>query len=75
MGLGSLLDVSMEEARELLAQYRKLRKQGKNPIRHPPSKTIEEEQSWTFDDCAEAYIDSHALGWSNPKHIDQWRSC
>ena len=28
----------------------------------------------SFSDCAEKYIDSQAAGWSNPKHIAQWRS-
>ena len=28
----------------------------------------------SFAECAEQYIDAQAPGWSNPKHIDQWRN-
>jgi integrase len=28
----------------------------------------------TFAECAEKYVDSQAPGWSNPKHVAQWRS-
>ncbi len=28
----------------------------------------------TFAECAELYIESQAPGWSNPKHIEQWRN-
>jgi integrase len=28
----------------------------------------------TFAECAELYIEAQAPGWSNPKHIEQWRS-
>ena len=28
----------------------------------------------TFAECAAKYVDSQAPGWSNPKHIEQWRS-
>jgi integrase len=28
----------------------------------------------TFTECAELYVESQAPGWSNPKHIEQWRS-
>ena len=28
----------------------------------------------SFAECAELYIESQAPGWSNPKHIEQWRS-
>jgi integrase len=27
-----------------------------------------------FDDCASEYIAAHSAGWSNPKHIEQWRN-
>jgi len=28
----------------------------------------------SFGECAELYIESQSPGWSNPKHIEQWRS-
>ena len=28
----------------------------------------------TFAECATKFVDAHAPGWSNPKHIAQWRS-
>jgi integrase len=27
----------------------------------------------TFGECADVYLASHAAGWKNPKHRDQWR--
>jgi len=28
----------------------------------------------SFAECAELYVESQAPGWSNPKHIEQWRN-
>jgi hypothetical protein len=28
----------------------------------------------SFAECAERYVDAQAPRWSNPKHIEQWRS-
>jgi integrase len=71
MGLGSLKDVSLPEARELAAGARKLHKRGVDPKDQRDEERIQS-QNETFRDCAEAYIESHKAGWKNTKHISQW---
>ncbi len=76
VGLGSLVDVSLEHARDKAADYRKLLKQGINPLAE--KRKIERDlklsvaKAMTFADCAEAYIEVNRHGWKNPKHAQQW---
>jgi len=58
MGLGSLNDVSLKKARELAAECRALRVDGKDPISVRPGKAV-----ITFDECGEKYITAHESGW------------
>ncbi len=53
MGLGSLKDVSLPEARELAAGARKLHKRGVDPKDQRDVERIQS-QNETFRDCAEA---------------------
>jgi len=78
MGLGGIDTVRLAEAREEARRCRLLVRDGIDPIedriavrlaaRTASAKTL------TFRQCAEAYIQSHEAGWSNPKHIAQWSS-
>jgi integrase len=73
MGLGSCQHVSLKEARERAADARKAQNQGLDP------KTERDKQKSskgipTFDQCAEAYIESHKGSWRNAKHASQWRN-
>jgi integrase len=67
MGLGKYPDVSLAQARQLVAEARLLKALGKNPI-------IERSQSQltTFRACAEQYIADRREGWKNQKHAQQW---
>jgi integrase len=77
-GLGSLLDVSLEEARKAASNSRQLRTSGIDPIDHKhqlqESRQLEAAKGMTFKECATSYIDSHKAGWKNSKHESQWRN-
>jgi len=76
MGLGSVHDCSLAEAREKAAEARKRVREWIDPIdvrdaerRHI---ALEEARSMTFSKCAEAFIEAHRAGWKNAKHASQW---
>ena len=78
LGLGSYPDVTLSEARDLATNERKKQRQGIDPLtdkhaRRRAARTAHENML-TFAECAEKYVDSQAAGWSNPKHVAQWRS-
>jgi integrase len=76
MGLGSLNDVSLVEARENAANARKQVKEGKDPIEERrvlrSVAVLAKAKAMTFDQCRDAYISSHRSGWRNIKHTWQW---
>jgi integrase len=78
MGLGSLIDVSLAEAREQAAECRQFRKQGIDPIESrraaKAERMVAAAKAMTFDQAAEAYIAAHRAGWRNPKHAAQWKA-
>lgn len=78
MGLGSFPDVSIVEARDTAAEYRKKIRNGIDPLQEKQDQAAALQSSQakavTFDWCAEQYIDAHKTGWKNAKHIDQWRN-
>jgi len=77
MGLGSVEDYSLKEARELAEKYRKLHKQGKDPITERDAEIARNtatKGAMTFDEAAEKYISTHKSGWKNKSHRDQWPS-
>ena len=78
MGLGSLQNVGLQEARDLARAARKSRSEGLDPIEARKSvKTLaklESAKSITFEACAEAYIEANKAGWRNTKHATQWTS-
>jgi len=78
MGLGSVSNLTLEQAREKATD---LRKQLSNGIELLTEKRQQENErklqiakSMTFQQCAEAYINAHKAGWKNPKHIQQWQN-
>ena len=77
-GLGSFLDVSLEEARKTAGDCRQLRTNGIDPIDHKrkleTNRRLEAAKGVTFKECATSYIDSHKAGWKNSKHESQWRN-
>jgi integrase len=78
MGLGSLDDVSLAEARERATAARKLHRDGEDPkaIRNAArlAKRVEAAKAMTFEQCARAYIDGHSSGWRNAQHLNQWNT-
>jgi len=70
MGLGSLPDVGLAEARETAAECRKQVKRGIDPIaarrRRPAAPT--------FTACAARCVRAHRHGWTSAKHARQWVS-
>lgn len=78
MGLGSVDDFGLAEARERAAAARRLVLDGRDPIderrAERAASAISAAKSMSFRQCAEAYIAAHRAGWKNPKHAAQWPS-
>jgi integrase len=76
MGLGSIDNVTLAEAREKAAAARKLRCDGVDPIDHRKTQRgtvrLAAANAMTFRKCAEGYINAHRAGWRNAKHAEQW---
>lgn len=69
MGLGSLPDVGLAEARNKASEARKFAKDGIDPI---DARQAEPFKTPTFTSCAARYIRAHRHGWKNAKHARQW---
>ena len=76
MGLGTVDDVALAEARDAAAAARKLVRQGIDPIAQRRSLRAEHatQASVTFAQVASAYIAAHERRWRNAKHRWQWRA-
>jgi integrase len=78
MGLGPQPDVSLRDARELATKARKKLLRSIDPLADKRANIhaarVAHDDRLSFAECAEQYVDSQAAGWSNPKHIEQWRS-
>ncbi|PZO03844.1 MAG: integrase [Alphaproteobacteria bacterium] len=70
MGLGPYPAVSLATARKLATEARALLATGANPIdaRREANRSVP-----TFGDFADDYVNTHEAGWSNAKHVSQWR--
>lgn len=69
IGLGGLRLVSLAVAREKAAEYRRIAREGGNPLelRRKAEAIIP-----TFADAAKATLEHHRGAWKNAKHADQW---
>jgi integrase len=69
--------VTLQEARETARQYRKLVKEGIDPIEERNARIARNLAAnaavMTFDQAAEIYMRQHSAGWS-PDHAAQWAS-
>jgi len=76
MGLGSLNDVGLAEARLRAMDARSKKSAGIDPINAKRVDRANDRASAakvvTFSEAAEAYIRSHRSSWRNAKHGDQW---
>ncbi|HWY16499.1 MAG TPA: integrase arm-type DNA-binding domain-containing protein [Rhizomicrobium sp.] len=78
MGLGSLTDVSLKEARDKARVARSMLIDGDDPIDARDAKKqalrAESAKRITFKEAAGKYIAAHRAGWRNGKHAAQWTS-
>ncbi|MCM8857258.1 MAG: integrase arm-type DNA-binding domain-containing protein [Candidatus Thiodiazotropha sp.] len=82
MGLGTLYDVSLDEAREKAKKYRKWVLNDIDPmeerkrLRREAKEKAQQESAPdpTFTTWAARYIRAHRRSWTNPKHGRQWVS-
>ncbi|MGI9490325.1 MAG: tyrosine-type recombinase/integrase, partial [Geminicoccaceae bacterium] len=70
IGLGSIRDVTLAEARERVAELRKVARQGGDPIAARDRRT--EKQTPTFAEAAVAVHAARINTWRDPKHGVQW---
>ncbi|MAI48984.1 MAG: integrase [Flammeovirgaceae bacterium TMED32] len=71
MGLGSVQNVGLAEARAKAAKFRSMASDGVDPI---AARRAEPGQIPDFTACAARYIRVHRHGWRNAKHARQWVS-
>jgi integrase len=76
MGLGSLDEVSLAQARELADDARRRARGGVDPLEERRAAKLsartDRARTMTFKQAAEAYIAAHRAGWTNAKHSNQW---
>ena len=76
MGLGSLRDVSLSEAREFASECHRMVARGLNPRdereKLKAEKLAKASSSITFMAASEQYIETHQDSWKNVKHKQQW---
>lgn len=76
LGMGPVALLSLADAREEAAEYRKALRLGIDPLRRKrdarDAQRAETAQRVTFQECAGRFIEAHKPGWRNPKHGDQW---
>ena len=75
MGLGSIVDRTLSEAREQARKYRLQLAEKIDPIEarkaQRQANLLATMARKTFAECAHEYHKLHAGGWKNPKHADQ----
>jgi integrase len=69
IGLGGLRLVSLAEARTKAQEYRKLAREGGNPIEVRRKERVNVP---TFSEAAQMTLEQHRGGWKNEKHAAQW---
>lgn len=78
MGLGSVNDFTLAEARERARQARQKVADGIDPIEARlaarDSLRKDEAENIIFKDAAAKYLAVHETGWKNAKHRQQWRN-
>ncbi|HVO04724.1 MAG TPA: integrase arm-type DNA-binding domain-containing protein [Candidatus Cybelea sp.] len=76
MGLGSVSDLPLADARERVREARRQVAAGVDPIDARKAavaeKALAAAKATTFKEAAEAYIEAHRDAWKNAKHRDQW---
>jgi len=73
MGLGSVSEVSLAEARAEAAECRKLLAAGRDPFTERKASRAAAKQAMTFGEAATACFEAKRHQWRNEKHGAQWR--
>src|SRR6476660_6352592 len=77
MGLGSARFKSLAEAREDVAEYRKLKAKGVDPLLQKRATRgavdLEAAKAVTFKEAAIRYMDANRAGWDS-RHAQQWQA-
>lgn len=78
MGLGSFPEVSLADAREKAREYRKMIRDGIDPLEEQKKSKIKAAEKSakkiTFTDCVESVLAMKATELKNVKHLAQWRT-
>jgi integrase len=78
MGLGPADDISLEEARQMAADARRLLRAGKDPLDEKNasvgSAAAAKAPVLTFDKATAAYQRQHEKSWESPAHCHQWQA-
>jgi integrase len=78
MGLGSLQDFTLAEARQRHRVFRQQVSDGSDPLaarrQRNAERAAESAKAMTFRDCFEACLASHEGSWRNAEHRRQWRT-
>lgn len=77
LGLGTVDDVTLVQARDSASQARKLVKGGADPVMLRKQLTNPRDQEAVppckvFSEVAKDYIEAHRAGWKSAKHAQQW---
>lgn len=76
MGLGSVRDVPLADARRRVSELRRLRAEGVDPLEAKRASEVRQRadaaRAVTFRQVAEAFISTNRAGWRSPKHALQW---
>lgn len=78
LGLGSVEDLSLTDARDRARSARRLARDGIDPLAardaERAAKAADAARAISFEQCAGAYIAAHKAAWRNEKHAAQWKS-
>jgi hypothetical protein len=78
MGLGSLADFNLDEARERARRARQQIKDGRDPIEERraerAARALEAAKRLSFEEATREYFRLHSKGWKNAKHRAQFTS-
>lgn len=77
MGLGTLKDVPLAEARAIAATHHRTVSTGGDPRQVREKRKLEAKQKQeaiTFGEACEKYIETKRAGWKSDKHAQQWKN-
>jgi integrase len=73
MGLGSVRDTTLSEARDKALNARRLVRSGVNPIDSRKASKSRRQEAPTFGEFADGLVEILSPGFRSPKHLYQWK--